>query len=41
VLAHRFMLREEERLRGVNTEDVLQEIVDRCPVPGPIPAPAS
>jgi MoxR-like ATPase len=35
VLAHRLILKEEERLRGKTPEDFLEEIVDRIPVPAP------
>jgi MoxR-like ATPase len=36
VLAHRLMLKEEERLRGSSAEDLLEEIIRRCPVPQPV-----
>ena len=36
VLAHRLILKEEERLRGARTGDILTEIIDRAPVPTPI-----
>lgn len=35
VLAHRLLLREEERLRGETPEHVLEEIISQIPVPGP------
>lgn len=35
VLAHRLILREEERLRGETTEHFLAEIVNQIPVPAP------
>jgi len=35
VLAHRLILKEEERLRGETLEHLLEEIVDRITVPGP------
>jgi MoxR-like ATPase len=35
VLAHRLILKEEERLRGENTENCLQKIVSQIPVPVP------
>ena len=35
VLAHRLILKEEERLRGERLEHLLEEIVDRITVPGP------
>lgn len=35
VLAHRLILKEEERLRGGTPEGVLEEIIDRIPVPVP------
>jgi MoxR-like ATPase len=37
VLAHRLILREEERLRGIAQEDVIREILADIPVPAPIP----
>jgi MoxR-like ATPase len=36
VLAHRLILREEERLRGETPEHFLAEIVSRIPVPAPV-----
>jgi MoxR-like ATPase len=36
VLAHRLILKEEERLRGEIQEHLLEEIVDRIPVPAPV-----
>ncbi len=36
VLAHRLILREEERLRGETSEHFLAEIVDQVPVPAPV-----
>jgi MoxR-like ATPase len=33
VLAHRLVLKEEERLRGENPESVLESIIERMPVP--------
>ena len=36
VLAHRLILKEEERLRGGAPEDFLEEIIDRIPVPAPV-----
>jgi MoxR-like ATPase len=33
VLAHRLILREEERLRGTTQQVVIEEIVSRTPVP--------
>jgi len=35
VLAHRLILREEERLRGRRPEQILDEIIQRIPVPAP------
>jgi len=35
VLAHRLILKEEERLRGETTDRFLKEIIDRIPVPAP------
>lgn len=35
VLAHRLILREEERLRGRRSEDILQEIIHQTSVPAP------
>jgi MoxR-like ATPase len=35
VLAHRLILQEKERLRGQNAAVILEEIVNRCPVPDP------
>ena len=35
VLAHRIILREEERLRGKTPEIILEEILSRIPVPAP------
>jgi MoxR-like ATPase len=35
VLAHRLILKEEERLRGTNQEKVIEEILGRIPVPTP------
>jgi MoxR-like ATPase len=35
VLAHRLILREEERLRGETSEHFLEEIVSQIPVPAP------
>jgi MoxR-like ATPase len=35
VLAHRLILREEERLRGETPEHFLEEIVNQVPVPAP------
>jgi MoxR-like ATPase len=35
VLAHRLILREEERLRGENQEHFLDEIIRQIPVPAP------
>jgi MoxR-like ATPase len=35
VLAHRLILREEERLRGETPEHFLEEIVSQIPVPAP------
>ena len=35
VLAHRLILKEEERLRGSSPEHILEEIVKRVPVPAP------
>jgi MoxR-like ATPase len=35
VLAHRLILKEEERLRGENQEPLLEEIVRQIPVPAP------
>jgi MoxR-like ATPase len=35
VLAHRLILKEEERLRGSAPEHFLEEIVKRVPVPAP------
>jgi MoxR-like ATPase len=35
VLAHRLILKEEERLRGEIQESLLEEIVRRIPVPAP------
>lgn len=35
VIAHRLILKEEERLRGSTPEDFLEEIIDRIPVPAP------
>ena len=37
VLAHRLMLREDERLRGGSPVHILEEIVARCPIPDPLP----
>jgi MoxR-like ATPase len=37
VLAHRLMLREDERLRGSSPVHLLKEIVARCPIPDPSP----
>ncbi len=37
VLAHRLILKEEERLRGKSPEDFLHEILRRTPVPAPCP----
>jgi len=39
VLAHRLILREEERLRGENQERFLDEIIRQIPVPAPVQAP--
>jgi MoxR-like ATPase len=36
VLAHRLILTEEERLRGVTPEQLLEEILQQIPVPAPI-----
>jgi MoxR-like ATPase len=36
VLAHRLILREEERLRGQTQERVIAEILSRVPVPAPL-----
>jgi MoxR-like ATPase len=36
VLAHRLILREEERLRGTSQEGLIEEILSRVPVPAPI-----
>jgi MoxR-like ATPase len=36
VLAHRLILKEEERLRGETQEHLLEEIVQRIPVPAPV-----
>jgi len=36
VLAHRVILREEERFRGENPERVLEEILQRIPIPAPL-----
>jgi MoxR-like ATPase len=36
VLAHRLILREEERLRGETQEHIIEEIVSRLPVPAPL-----
>ena len=36
VLAHRLILREEERLRGETQERVLEEIVRQVPIPAPV-----
>ena len=33
VLSHRLILKEEERLRGVETQQVIEDIVGRTPVP--------
>ena len=33
VLAHRMILREEERLRGTRQEDVMKQIMGQIPVP--------
>jgi len=35
VLAHRLILREEERLRGRKPEQILEEIIQQIPVPAP------
>jgi MoxR-like ATPase len=35
VLAHRLILKEEERLRGGSPEHILDTIVKRVPVPAP------
>ena len=35
VLAHRLILTEEERLSGGSTEQILQDIINRVPVPAP------
>jgi MoxR-like ATPase len=35
VLAHRLILREEERLRGETPEHFIEEIVSQIPVPAP------
>lgn len=37
VLAHRLMLREDERLRGSSPVHLLKEIVAQCPIPDPLP----
>jgi MoxR-like ATPase len=37
VLAHRLILKEEERLRGKTAEEFLEEILRRTPVPAPSP----
>jgi MoxR-like ATPase len=36
VLAHRLILREEERLGGTSQEQVIQEVLQRTPVPSPV-----
>jgi MoxR-like ATPase len=36
VLAHRLILREEERLRGETQEGVLEEILRQVPIPAPV-----
>jgi MoxR-like ATPase len=36
VLAHRLILREEERLRGGTQERVLEEILRQVPIPAPV-----
>ena len=33
VLSHRLILKEEERLRGTETDQVIEDIVDRTAVP--------
>jgi MoxR-like ATPase len=35
VLAHRLIIKEEERLRGVTPENIIEEIMNRIPVPAP------
>jgi MoxR-like ATPase len=35
VLAHRLILKEEERLRGETPEHFLEEIIKQIPVPAP------
>jgi MoxR-like ATPase len=35
VLAHRIILKEEERLRGTSQEDVVNRILEQIPVPTP------
>jgi MoxR-like ATPase len=35
VLAHRLILKEEERLRGKTPEEFLNEIISQIPVPAP------
>jgi MoxR-like ATPase len=39
VLAHRLILKEEERLRGETPEHFLEEIVRQTPVPAPVETP--
>ncbi len=36
VLAHRLLLRPEERLRGITTHEVLADIIEQVPVPAPV-----
>jgi MoxR-like ATPase len=36
VLAHRLILKEEERLRGETTEHFLEEIIRQIPAPAPV-----
>jgi MoxR-like ATPase len=36
VLAHRLILKEEERLRGETREHFLEEILRQTPVPAPV-----
>ena len=36
VLAHRLILRDEERLRGRLPEQILEEVIAQAPVPAPI-----
>ena len=36
VLAHRLLLRPEERLRGITVHEVLADIIEEVPVPAPV-----